>query len=81
MALVIKNPLVKAGDVRYTGSIPELGRSSPEGNSNPLQYFLPGEPLEQRSLPGYSPWGCKESDTSEGTQHTSMGKNRLEKVE
>ena len=27
--------------------------------------FLPGEFHEQRSLAGYSPWGRKESDTTE----------------
>ena len=27
--------------------------------------FLPGESPCQRSLVGYSPWGCKESDTTE----------------
>ena len=27
--------------------------------------FLPGESHGQRSLAGYSPWGCKESDTTE----------------
>ena len=26
--------------------------------------FLPGESPGQRSLVGYSPWGCKESDTT-----------------
>ena len=26
--------------------------------------FLPGKPHGQRSLVGYSPWGCKESDTT-----------------
>jgi len=29
--------------------------------------FLPGEFHGQRSLTGYSPWGCKESDTTEAT--------------
>ena len=29
--------------------------------------FLPGESHGQRSLVGYSPWGCKESDTTEHT--------------
>ena len=29
--------------------------------------FLPAEPHGQRSLVGYSPWGCKESDTTEET--------------
>ena len=47
MALVIKNPLVKEGDVRYTGSIPELGRSSREGNGNPLQYSCLENPLNR----------------------------------
>ena len=28
---------------------------------------LPGESLGQRSLEGYSPWGCKESDVTEHT--------------
>ena len=27
--------------------------------------FLPGEAHEQRTLAGYSPWGCKELDTTE----------------
>ena len=27
--------------------------------------FLPGEFYGQRSLAGYSPWGCKETDTTE----------------
>ena len=52
-----------AGDL---GSIPGSGRSPGEGNGNPLTpVFLPGESHGQRSLVGYSPWGCKESDTTE----------------
>ena len=31
--------------------------------------FLSGELHGQRSLAGYNPWGCKESDTAEGTEH------------
>ena len=31
--------------------------------------FLPGESHGQRSLVGYDPWGCKESDTTEATEH------------
>ena len=31
----------------------------------PTLVFLPGKFHGQRSLAGYSPWGCKESDTSE----------------
>ena len=31
----------------------------------PTPVFLPGESHRQRSLTAYSPWGCKESDTTE----------------
>ena len=36
--LMVKNPLANAGDVRYPGSIPGLGRSPAGGHGNPLQY-------------------------------------------
>ena len=62
LALVVKNPPASAGDIRYVGSIPGLGRSPGEGHGNPLQ---PGESHGQRSLAGYSPLGHKESDTTE----------------
>ena len=55
------------------GSIPELGRSPGEGNSNPLQYSCLETPDGQRSLADYSPWPHKESDTTEQLtteQHT-----------
>ena len=45
------------------GSVPGSGRSPGEENSNPLQYSCLENGL--RSLVGYSPWGCKESDTAE----------------
>ena len=35
----------------------------------PTPVFLPGESHGQRSLVGYSPWGGKESDTTEHTAH------------
>ena len=41
------------------GLIPGWGRSLGEGNGNPLQCFCLGNPPGQRSLVGYSPWGCK----------------------
>ena len=31
----------------------------------PTPVFLPGEFHRERRLVGYSPWGCKESDTME----------------
>ena len=35
-----------------------------------IPIFLPGECHGQRNLVGYSPWGCKESDMTEVTEHT-----------
>ena len=29
------------------------------GNGNTFQYFLAVKPLRQRSLVGYTPWGCR----------------------
>ena len=47
------------------GSIPGLGRSPGGGLGNPLQYSCLENPHWQRSLEGYSLWGCKESDITE----------------
>ena len=38
----------------------------------PTPVFLPGESHGQRSLVDYSPWGCKESDTTEVTEHSTL---------
>ena len=51
-----------AGDA---GLIPGLGRAPGGGHGNPLQYSCLENPHGQRSLAGYSPWGCKELDTTE----------------
>ena len=49
------------------GSILGSGRSPGEGNGYPWIHtpeFLPGEFHGQQSLMGYSPWGCKEVNTT-----------------
>ena len=46
---------------------PGLEDSPGEGNGIPLQYPLPGESHGQRSLAEYSPWDCKELDTTKVT--------------
>ena len=46
--------------------IPGLGRSPGGGHGNPLLYACLEYSHGQRSLAGYSSWGCKESDTTEG---------------
>ena len=62
MAQVVKNLPANAGDL---GLIPWLGVSHGGGHGNPLQYSCLENPHGQRSLVGYSPRGCKESDTTE----------------
>ena len=48
------------------GSIPGLGRSPAGRHGNPLQYSCLENFMDrERSQAGYSPWGCKESDTTE----------------
>ena len=47
------------------GSIPGSGISPGEGNGNPLQYTCLENPMNGGTWLGYSPWGCKESDTTE----------------
>ena len=57
-----KESACNAGD---PGSIPGLVRSPGEGNSNPLQYYCLENPMNRGAWLGYSPWGRKESDTTE----------------
>ena len=46
-------------------SIPGLGRYPGGEHGNPLQYSFLENPHIQKSLVGYSPWGCKELDMTE----------------
>ena len=54
-----------AWNVGDPGLIPGSGRSPGEGKWQPIPVLLPGESHGGRSLVGYSPWGCKDSDTTE----------------
>ena len=47
------------------GFNPWVGKIYWKRKWQPSPVFLPGESLGQRSLVGYSPRGCKESDTTE----------------
>ena len=68
LAVVVKNPLVSAGNIRDLGSIPGLRRPPGGGHGDPpTPGFLPGESHGQRSLVGYSSQGHKESDLTEVT--------------
>ena len=61
MAQMVKNlPAVQETQVQFLGQEDSLEK----GRLTILE-LLPGEFHGQRSLPGYSPWGNKESDTAE----------------
>ena len=43
----------------------------------PTLVLLPGKSHGQRSLVGYSPWGLKELDMTEATEHTEIHKENI----
>ena len=59
---MVKEFACNAGD---PGSIPGLGRFPWRRKWQPTLVPLLGKSHGQRSLVGYSPWGCKDSDTTE----------------
>ena len=54
--------------------MPMLGRLPGGGCGNTLHYSCLKNPHGQRSPASYSPWGCKELDMTEATQHTQKNK-------
>ena len=77
-----KNSPASIGDV---GSIPESGRFPWRRKWQPTPVFLPGKSHGQRSLAGYSPWGCKrirhDLVTKQQQQHIRRSKEASEYVE
>ena len=67
MALVVKNPPAIAGRCKGHGLDPWVRKIPWRRAQQPSPVFVPEEFLGQRSLVGYSPWGCKESDMTEHT--------------
>ena len=65
---MVKNPLANSGDARDTGSIPWVREIPWRRKWQPIPIFLPGKFHRQRSLAGYSLWGCK------GVGHDSVTK-------
>ena len=58
-SLVSKESACNAGD---PGSIPGLGRSPGEGNSNPLQYTCLENPMDRAAWQATQSMGSQESD-------------------
>ena len=69
----VKESACNAGD---PGSIPGLGRSSGEGNGNPLQYSCLENPMDGGAWNATVHGGCKESDM---TNFTSLHMHLKEK--
>ena len=68
VALVIKNPPAKAGDIKRHRSDPWFGKILWRRARQPTPVFLPGESHGQRSLVGYSPKGRKELNITKVTR-------------
>ena len=64
---------------RWHSFDPWVGKIPRRKKWHPTLVFLPGQSHVQRSLVGYSPWGCKESDTTECLSHTHTHIQLLEK--
>ena len=57
--------------LKRSGFDPWVGKISWRRTWQPTPVFLPGESHGQRSLVGYSLWGCKESDMTEWLSSSS----------
>ena len=66
VALVVKNLLASAGDMRPRFD-PWVGKICWRRAWQPTPVFLSGESHGQRNLMGYSPWAHKESDITRAT--------------
>ena len=62
---VVKNLPASAGDSGDSGFYPWVGKIPWRRKWQPTPAFMPGKFYGQRSLVGYSPWGCKEPDVTE----------------
>ena len=65
---MVKHPAA----IRWPGLNPWLGKNSWRRKWRPTPVLLPGKFHGQRSLVGYSPRGCKKSDTTEWLHFTSL---------
>ena len=68
---MVKNLPANAGDTE-TWFEPWVGKIPWRREWQSTSGFLPGKSQGQRSLAGYSPWGCKELDMTEHLTHTGI---------
>ena len=67
---MVKNLPDSAGDIRDMGSTPGSERFPGGGHGNPFWYSCLENPMDRMSLADHSPWGHKELDMTEVTEHT-----------
>ena len=67
VAVVVKNPPASAGDFKRHRFYSWVGKIRWRRAWLPIPVFLPGGSHGQRRLVDYSPWGRRESDTTEVT--------------
>ena len=65
-----KEPACTAGDILRSGLDPCVGKIP--WRRQPTLIFLPGDSHGQKSLVGYSSYGCKELDTTEVIYHAHI---------
>ena len=68
---MVKNPPASAEDVGNVDSVPGSGRSPGEG-SGTHSTILAWRSTWTEEPGGYSPWGCKESDTTSAAAAKSL---------
>ena len=61
VVLVVKDPACQCRRHTRRGFDPCVGKIPWRRARQPTPVFLPGESHGQRSLVGYSPWGCKDT--------------------
>ena len=76
MSITGKESVCQCRRLKRRGFDPWVGKIPWRNKWQPTPVFLPGEFHGEKSLAGYSPWGCKESDTTEHT-HTHHVKETL----
>ena len=74
--LVVKGPTCQSRCKRHRFD-PWVGKIPWRREWLPTAVSMPGESHGRRSLVGYSPWGCKGSDTTEHTHTHTHTKTRM----
>ena len=73
---VVENPAVQEPQETWLQSLGQEDPLEEDTATHSMSLILPGESHGQRNLAAYSLQGCKESDTTEATQHACRGQDR-----